>query len=102
MKTLVIQIGNSDDKLTQMEWSEFVDSIGTIIQGSRSDVHFQGYSPEGVSWQNACWVIAVHDDFSNGLGHKDHMDRLLQSLSNCGKKFKQDSIAILIGDTKFI
>lgn len=40
MKTATIQIGNSDDKLTQSEWSDFVSAIKDAVQRFSERIHF--------------------------------------------------------------
>lgn len=93
MKTVCIQIGNSDNKLTQEEWAEFVQEIESIVNTPNTTVHFFGGSPSFETWQNACCVLEVDGR---------HINSLKRFLINCRKKYKQDSIAILEGETQFI
>lgn len=93
MNTVVIQIGNSDDKLTQMEWARFVFSVGDAIQHLAHETHFSGFSLPNAPWQNAAWVFEI--DFKNSLILLDNMRRLAEA-------FKQDSIAWTQGETIFV
>ena len=47
--TATIQIGNSDDKLTQAEWSQFVASVDGHLCVNVTDTHFRGFAPGGWS-----------------------------------------------------
>lgn len=92
--TLTIQIGNSDDKLTQPEWSDFVNEIRKIIESVVDEIHFHGFSPADAKWQNACWVVA-YDELTD-------VDGMLHRIKNCRGAYKQDSVAVTTGETKFI
>ena len=93
VKTVTIQIGNSDDKLSQRQWAEFVGSVNTAISQCCEHVHFSG-SPAGTApWQNAAWVVEVPDHSIPGL--KRAVTAIRQSYS-------QDSAAWTEGETKFI
>ena len=93
MQTLTVQIGNSDNKLSQQEWAHFVAAVRKIIGDWSCRIHFQGGSDWDAPWQNACWVCEV-----------DHTgkDELIKRLSNCRKTFRQESIALTWGDTDLL
>lgn len=101
MPTLVVQIGNSDNKLTQQEWARFVQAVENIIlplcdadaRDQKMRMHFSGGSRSDAPWQNYCWVFE-----REGEPWGDLHDRL----ADVARRFKQDSIALLIGDTRFI
>lgn len=42
MKTVTIQIGNSDNRLTQVEWSEYVEKVNNLVRDCAYAVHFNG------------------------------------------------------------
>lgn len=94
MKTAVIQIGNSDDKLTQRDWSRFVKDVEFAVSASCGQIHFSGFSPGGEPWQNFCIVAQIDIDPGEDL--------LRGYLSELVEKYKQDSIALMIGETKFV
>ena len=83
--TVTIQIGNSDDKLTQTRWHAFVAEIEQTCTCVMEKMHFNGGSPSSARWQNHCFVIEVSmkeqewylDDLRRRLGTlrlplKDH------------------------------
>ena len=91
MKTVTIQIGNSDDKLSQREWSGFIRDMNINLSGV--EIHFQGTSYGDKEWQNACWVILIEDfDF----------DRVKKGVWQTGLFYGQDSVAWTMGDTEFL
>ncbi len=92
-KTVVVQIGNSDNKLTQVEWSEFVAYVRDAIGANSINIHFDGGSKHDAPWQNACFVCEVCDE---------HMDELKADLKRHREAYRQDSVAVTIGDTLFV
>lgn len=92
MKSVVIQIGNSDDKLTQMQWAAFVARLRDCVERHDARIHFWGASANYEPWQNLCCVCE-----SNGA-----MYPMLSEISEIRKEFKQDSVAVTIGGTEFI
>lgn len=94
MKTVIVQIGNSDDKLPQKRWSEFVMGTDDLIQELADKVHFSGASGSAAPWQNACWVLMCDEVVLR--------DSLVPLLRNLADVFHQESIAVTIGDTRFI
>ena len=93
MTTVVIQIGNSDDKLTQKRWSMFAVEIRDIIKSYGQPTHFCGSSEPFTQWQNACFVIACDSE---------DIPYLREALTVVRERHKQDSIAITVGETEFI
>lgn len=83
-------IGNSDDKLSQADWSGLLGDVHTaadqaVIDGAH--VHFMGYSAPGAPWQNALWAIdlGVHAEVVRGA--------LRVQLAELAGRYRQDSIA---------
>lgn len=93
MTTLVIQIGNSDDKLPQAEWAKYARRTHETINAWAEEIHFSGGSYTFDPWQNACFVCEVDDDCH---------ERLHAALIVIARRFQQDSIAITKGETVFI
>jgi len=91
--TITIQIGNSDDKLTQREWSAFVISVRGAIAGLATNTHFFGASESFSIWQNAAWVIDCGEESAEILKAK---------LKEMRHHWRQDSIAWTEGTTEFI
>lgn len=90
MKTVSVQIGNSDNKLTQRRWSEFIKQFKDIMHEWCS-VHFCGGSHPDVVYQNYCIVGETHD-----------VKTLKNNLSKLCEFYDQDSIAYTEGDVEFI
>lgn len=93
MKTVCIQIGNSDDKLTQSKWASFASDVDGLLLRYESQRHFAGGSSQWVPWQNVCFVAEVEESA---------MIELFARLSAMGTKYNQDSIAVMVGETRFI
>lgn len=95
MKTLSILIGNSDDKLRQVEWSDFISALDEVVKKYAVEIQFSGGSDPRACWQNFCWV------FTTGIGHEDGA-AMQYRLKRLCEKFRQESIAVVIGETKMI
>lgn len=93
MLTASILIGNTDNRLTQLEWANFVLQTKAHTEAHAHRVHFFGAPPNYEVWQNACWVIELHDD---------KLEQLKEGLTAIRKKFRQDSVALLTSQTQFI
>lgn len=91
--TVVIQIGNSDDRLSQFEWSRFILKTESFIHRRADIVHFSGFSTPAAPWQNACWLFILDSNESAQLW--DDMKTLCV-------EFKQNSIAWTEGITVFV
>jgi hypothetical protein len=91
--TVVVQIGNSDDMLSQEAWARYVRDVGWAVGQVEKHRHFFGVSAGDAEWQNACWVIEMGED------RLDELKRLLNAYRD---KYKQHSIALTVGDTEFI
>lgn len=90
---IVIQIGNSDDKLTQREWSSYANRVAMYIDSYKSQHHFSGTSNAVSPWQNACFVFDIPTS---------ERESLIKGLRNIATEFRQESIAIMTGTTEFI
>jgi hypothetical protein len=91
--TIVIQIGNSDNKLSQGEWAHFCAGAHLAISENVHQIHFKGGSDWDAPWQNACWACE--------LGNNS-LDDLKAGLAMLCRQFNQDSIAITCGETEFV
>jgi hypothetical protein len=89
--TITLQIGNSDNKLTQQTWSEFVAQIDMLVQRYSTGMHFAGTSEGGRPWQNACWVF----ECANLALVKEELARLAAT-------YRQDAIAVTAGQTEMV
>lgn len=85
MKTVYISIGNSDDKLSQADWSAFRATVDQLIRRVAHQVHGAWISPSADPWQNACWCVV--------LVPGTDITWLRGQLANTAKAYEQDSIA---------
>ena len=85
MITVYISIGNSDDKLTQANWSLYVANVRELLLLNASNTHGEWYSLPAAPFQNACFCIE--------LPNTDAADRLKAGLGQWARSFRQDSIA---------
>jgi hypothetical protein len=93
-KTVVIQISNSDDKLSQREWSSYVDEMRFIAEDDVEGlIKFSGGSYTDSPWQDYCVILEMREH---------DIERLKKSLHNLCTKYKQASVAFLVGDVQFI
>lgn len=93
MITVTVQIGNSDDKLSQEQWSFFYQEVRKRIESYASEVHFSGSSLPFASWQNAAIIFTINEHKTTALA---------KHLTEIRKQFNQDSLAWTEGDTIFI
>lgn len=94
-----ISIGNSDDKLSQMEWGKFYHKVDLTIQGYRHSgvqIHGRWVSQSTDHWQNACWCSDTYP-----LGHT-LVNLLKNQLRDLAAEFGQDSIAWATAETEFL
>lgn len=91
--TVCFQIGNSDDKLSQVEWHEFVRDVNSIVSSYATAVHFSGMSAGDAPWQNAAWICECNK--MNALAIRNALSRIRAT-------YQQDSVAWMEGETEFI
>lgn len=95
--SIVIAIGNSDNKLSQARWSLFYGEVDATVrhyeQLAGFAVHGRWVSPSTAPWQNAAWSLGVEDDM---LTHTRDLKHQLQRLLPA---FGQDSLAWTVGQT---
>lgn len=99
MTAVHINIGNSDDKLSQARWAAFHADVDRAVQQTGSypggAVHGAWVSPSTSRWQNACWCLQLPDD-------PLAVEALRTYLSRLTDEYAQDSIAWTAGETEFI
>lgn len=93
MKTITLQIGNSDDKLAQNEWSEFVSDIAALLASKQVTIFFFGCSHGAEKWQNAAWVFGT-DNWTS--------EQIKSGVSFIRTAYRQDSAAWTEAETQFI
>lgn len=91
--TAVIQIGNSDNKLTQGRWANYAAAMQIAISYSVYRIHFRGGSDWDAPWQNACWVCEITPD---------QVQPLRNAIEQCRRNHEQDSVALLLGNVELL
>ena len=96
----VIAIGNSDDRLTQREWSAFWSECNDEVQyyGRLAGVQVHGtwLSEPTAPFQNAGWSLSWPDELL-------HLSRDLKNqLREILPKYRQDSLAWTTGTTELV
>lgn len=94
--TAIVQIGNSDDKLTQKQWATFYGNTHSVL-ATLGQLHFAGASSSFSTWQNACFVLELTEHA--GLDAVTVLERYLARLA---EQYDQSSIALTLGSTRFI
>lgn len=93
MKTITVQIGNTDNKLTQQLWSKYVLDVKSLFNDYNIKIYFFGASETYAPWQNVCWVFECPNYLINTI---------TDSLVEIRKQYNQESIAIQVGDIELI
>lgn len=93
MKTVNALIGNTDNKLTQQEWSNYCEQFNETICRFAASTFFVGAPPTTSEYQNFGVTFSIDEE---------HIERLKQQLQGVRLTFRQDSIAWLEGETQFI
>lgn len=94
VKTVVIAIGNSDDKLTQREWASFHEMVDLAIGRHQSHRHGAWETWSVAMWQSACWWIEI----PTGTAESS----LKNVLAKYAAEYRQDSIAWAEATTEFL
>lgn len=82
MITVYVSIGNSDDKLPQVEWSSLHSAAEQVIRRAAHRMHGAWVSQSTDPWQNACWCFEIAEPAW-----------LRGQLRNLALAYQQDSIA---------
>ena len=93
MKTISILIGNSDNKLTQAYWADYIAEIDNVVTNHANVIHFTGGSAYYSPYQNACFVFEIQEE---------KIKWLLEKVTRIRKSYSQDSVAVITGTTEFI
>ena len=89
----VVSIGNTDNKLTQQEWSKFVEEMGEFIRQTADHIHFDGAPPNSAPWQNFAWLVEFHNGVYNSF---------LPGITTIRERYKQDSAFVMFGKGMFV
>ena len=93
--TVYVTIGNSDNKLTQAEWSDFVYAVGVEVELTAEDWEIYGewHSLGNSQYQNAVFSAPIPED---------RLDDLRLNLRELARRFKQDSIAFAVAKSELL
>ena len=93
-QVVYISVGNSDDKLSQAEWSSYVVEM-TVRVASVGHVHGSWSSNPVGPYQNACWCV----EFRNAA----EIAEAREVATEIRRKWRQDSVAwAVVPETEFI
>lgn len=93
-KTFYVTIGNSDDKLSQEAWSEFIDTTIHTIDTLTTGWEGQWYSSPISEFRNACFAFHLEDEAA--------FEELKMDLNELREHFNQDSITLATAEVEFI
>lgn len=111
MTTVLVTIGNSDDKLTQREWADFQQRVDHLVAIAATEVHGRFHSLPHHPWQTAAWSFTIHPEATVGSGaaalagepnDEPAAAWLAHALRDAAHEFRQDSIAWTEGPTTFL
>lgn len=91
--TVIVLIGNSDNKLTQKEWNYFVSDVRTIIWIFEKETHFIGSTEPFSEYQSGCFVFEMENDRLEAFKNRLRLSKL---------HHKQNFIALIVGDTQLV
>jgi hypothetical protein len=98
--TYGILIDNSDNRLSQLDWSKYIDAIANLLAqrdavNHHVNIHFFGYSAPQLRYQTCYAVI-------EGPSDPRWVRWLEVELGNLAYDYRQDSIALVAGHTTLI
>jgi hypothetical protein len=93
VKTVTVQIDNSDNKLKQEEWALFIEQVNFAVNRLTAKVHFFGGSQFAARCQNVAWVAEIE------LGAIHELTAELKAIRT---HFRQDSVAMTIGEASLV
>lgn len=95
MVTVYASVGNSDDKLSQRRWSNFITDFVTVVHHRADQVHGVWHSAPTEAFQNASVCFEIDDPTAARL--------LRPRLAQLAAEYGQDSIAWAeVATTRFI
>ncbi len=93
MVAICISAGNTDNKLTQLEWSELVRDLSFAISDYEVARHFFGGSETYAPWQNVCWICTIEEQ---------NIQELKNTIGKIRALYRQDSVFVLYGAGDFV
>ena len=96
--TMTILIGNSDNKLSQQDWSDFVTELKILCRTlvpTENEIYFMGGSNSEEDIQNYAIVLSTKNIIFN-------LNSFYKDLRELRLKYLQESVAVIEGKSKFI
>jgi len=88
-----ISVGNSDDKLSQVEWCNYIIEMTARVVAI-GHPHGQWASNPVGAYQNACWCVEFRTDAEAAEAR--------EVAKEIREKYRQDSVAWAVAETEFI
>lgn len=96
--TVYVSIGNSDDKLGQLDWSSYLNDLRVVME-HHVDIHGIWYSAPDSEFQNACMCGTIPAD----ADPTQILASLRRELAELRNHYQQESIALAVVDrTEFV
>lgn len=92
-KNIYVTIGNSDNKLSQLDWAEFCGKVDELVRAFAADMYGEFYALSNAPWQNACWSFSIHESVTTAAKI---------NLGHLAREFKQDSIVWAEANVEFL
>jgi hypothetical protein len=91
---VTVSIGNTDNKLTQQEWNNFVTEIQDVIMLlDELQIRFFGGASNWEPWQNVAWILE---------GSASDIEHLHDAVKSIRRRYDQDSAFMLFGQGMFV
>jgi hypothetical protein len=104
--TVFVSIGNTDNRLTQQQWSSFYTRVDWEIRHLGEDsgeyviIRGRWVSPSTDPYQNACWAFTPYSDIWDGEdGVREYTRQTLQEIAG---DYGQDSVAWAEATVEFL
>lgn len=91
--TVILQIGNTDDKLPQGRWHCYVSDTDVTVDEYATQRHFFGAPENWSRWQNVAWVFSMDEE---------RYDDFIEELREIRGIYEQESVAVTLGNTIFV
>lgn len=93
MKSCTVVIGNSDNKLTQHEWANFITQVTNVVASRSQEVHSIAHTRPDSIYQTAVFVFAVE---------KANLEPLRKDLATAARHYRQESITLMVAKPEFV
>lgn len=81
---VLVSIGNSDNKLSQKDWSSFIYDMQYLLRVQEVTIHGEWFSAPDVQWQNANWMVDID---------AESVTSIKSDITALRRQYDQDSVA---------